>query len=151
MQKNRKKCEKSSIISKIDPPQGSSKYTVIRAGNSISPMDPRMKRGQKCSPRGAKRPVLKSVRFWSKNSVFLQIFANFFKFLSSCLILHHLTLYNAFKMLLQHWQWSLQCIHRSLWHSFDHSWALLGDPPGGLFFLDLPWETPWAGIWQVQS
>ena len=76
--------KKSSFFSKIDPPRGASKYTVIRAGKPVKRYGRRMTKGRFLTSGGGptppKWPMSDFVRFLLKNTKKTQKNANFFNF-----------------------------------------------------------------------
>ena len=84
MQKKWKISQKTWFFSKIDPPQGASKYTVIRAGKPVKRYGRRTTKGRFLTQNrgfwGPDPPQMADVRFLSKNTKKTQKNAKFFNF-----------------------------------------------------------------------
>jgi len=87
--------KKTRFFSKIDPPQGASKYTVIRAGKPVKRYGRRTTKGrfltQNRGFRGPDPPQMVDVRFWSKNTKKTQKNAKFFNFFHFFSLFYDLT------------------------------------------------------------
>ena len=89
MQKKWKISQKTWFFSKIDPPRGASKYTVIRAGKPVKRYGRRTTKDRCLTQnRGFRGPdppkwsMSDFVRFFAFFRIFLRFFAIFFTFLS---------------------------------------------------------------------
>ena len=88
--------KKTRFFSKIDPPRGASKYTVIRAGKPVKRYGRRMTKGRFLTsgrvfwgPDPPKWPMSDFVRFFAFFRIFLRFFSIFFTFLSIFMILYN--------------------------------------------------------------
>ena len=78
--------KKTRFFSKIDPPGGASKYTVIRAGKPVKRYGRRTTKGRFLThfgvPTPPKWPMSDFVRFFAFFRIFLRFFSIFFIFFS---------------------------------------------------------------------
>ena len=85
--------KKTRFFSKIDPPRGASKYTVIRAGKPVKRYGRRMTKGRFLTSGrgfwGPDPPQMADVRFLPKNTKKTQKNANFFNFFHFFSLFYH--------------------------------------------------------------